>query len=111
MAYFINVGPFKSNGGRPGARGYHIRRSANVVTVTWGGIVVVRRQQVTYAWSGTTQFKRYRCSSAKLANMKRKELERKRVDDEGYKKLLLGHRIVRTAASKESTRKYRTEQC
>ena len=82
MPYYVNVGPFTSNGGRPGARGYHIQRRLNRVRVTWGGIVVSRRRSVVYAWSSTTQFKEYACGSAQAAGKKLKELDRERTGRE-----------------------------
>ena len=105
MPYFVNVGPFQSNENRPGARGYHIRRKGRSVVVTWGSISLRRRRHVEYVWSARTFYKPYRCSSISAAETKREELIARRVEKEGYKRLSVGDKIIRTAKSHPSVLK------
>jgi len=105
MAYFVNVGPFTSNEGRLGARGYHIMRRGNVVKVTWGGITVRRSRYVQYVWRDCTSCKEHVCSSEQAAMAKREELIRQRESKEGYKRLGVEQRILKTSRSHPCTPK------
>jgi hypothetical protein len=105
MPYFVKVGPFPSNEGWPGARGYHIGRKGKNVVVTWGGIAVRRRRHVEYVWSGRTFYKSYPCSSPAAALSKRTELVGRRIGKEGYKRLPVGQKIVSTSLSHPSVLK------
>ena len=95
MPYFVNVGPFASNEGRPGARGYHIYRRGKVVRVTWGGITVRRGRCVRYLWRDRTSCKRYPRQSEAAAKALREELIRRREGIEGYKRLGIGQQFDR----------------
>ena len=105
MPYFVKVGPFASNEGRPGARGYHIFRRGTTLFVVWGGILVRRGKYVSYAWSGTRYYRPYRLRTEAAAKAWREELIRTREEKEGYTRLGPGQRIQVTAKSRELVRK------
>jgi hypothetical protein len=79
VPYFVKEDVFSSNGGRPGARCYQIRRRAQMVLVTWSGITVRRGKFVGFV------SKPYRCASEYAAIAKRQELVEQRIHREGYK--------------------------
>lgn len=92
MPYFVRVGAFRGNVSGVGARGYHIFRKAQTVTVRWGAIEA--RPGARFYWRYTSE-KVFRFRSvAAAASWHAAEIKR-RSNREHYSRLPSGQSIRR----------------
>jgi hypothetical protein len=94
MAYFVMIGRIPTNKSGVGCRGYHAYRRGCVVRTIWGPIEVRRGREVKFAWTQSTEYKDFRCSSVKAAKSRLAAIVQAR-EREGYSNLGVGNRIHR----------------